>query len=574
MSCLDKPVLEVKGLTTEFPTPNGAFHAVNDVSITLYPGKTLCIVGESGSGKSVLSKSIMQIVDRPGRISAGQVLLHRDTGTIDIATLNDRGGAIRSIRGKDVAMIFQEPMSSLSPVHTIGEQIGEVLRLHERMSRKQARQRTIELLRQVEIPNPEVSIDRYPFEYSGGMRQRAVIAMALACNPAILIADEPTTALDLTIQAEILALIKSLQEKRNMAVLFITHDMSVVAEIADEIVVMRLGKVVESGCVFDVFENPRHDYTKSLLNAVRGLDRPSPRRLAMRDARPIGEPILVARSVTKAFGPKATRFNRNPTQFLAVDAVDLDLMSGENLGIVGESGSGKTTLGRCLQRVYDPSAGSILYQSSTDGQIELVGMRERDLRKPWRDIRTVFQDPFGSLNPRMTIGQIVAEPLLVAGDMTEQAIRGRVCELLDMVGLPSSAMSRYPHAFSGGQRQRVSVARAIAPKPRVIIADEATSALDVNLRTQILDLMLELQQQLGLSYVLISHDIAVVRYFCDRTAVMHRGKMVEIGPTEAICSNPVHPYTQSLLSAVLIADPRQRGNRVRTRYMPEVATPR
>jgi peptide/nickel transport system ATP-binding protein len=565
------PALEVKHLVTEFALEKGNFRAVDDVSITLYPGKTLCVVGESGSGKSVLSRSIMQIVDRPGRITSGEIILHREggLGPVDIAKLDIRGPAIRAIRGHDIAMIFQEPMSSLSPVHTIGDQVGEVLRLHEKMSRKQARARTLELLAQVEIPNPETAIDRYPFEYSGGMRQRAVIAMALACNPAVLIADEPTTALDVTIQAEILALIRSLQQKRNMAVLFITHDMGVVSEIADEIAVMRLGKVVETGGVFDIFENPQHDYTKALLSAVRELDRPSPRRLAMRESRPAGEPILVARAVTKAFGPTPTLFKRKVTQFRAVDAVDIDLRSGENLGIVGESGSGKTTLGRCLQRVYEPTEGSIRYTRKSGEELELVGRSTSELREPWRDIRTVFQDPFGSLNPRMTIGQIIAEPLLVAGGLNPAQLRQRVIELLDLVGLPASAISRYPHAFSGGQRQRISVARAIAPNPRIIIADEATSALDVNLRTQILDLMLDLQERLELSYILISHDIAVVRYFCDRIAVMHRGKVVETGETEAVCSNPQHAYTQSLLSAVLVADPRYRGSQKRFRYQAE-----
>lgn len=564
MSVTEKPILEVRDLVVDFAEGKDRFHAVKSVSLRLYPGRTLCIVGESGSGKSVLSRSIMQILDRPGRIVSGQILLERPgTGAVtDIAALAPRGKAARSIRGSEIAMIFQEPMSSLSPVHTIGNQIAEAIRLHERVTSKEARRRTLELLRQVEIKDPESAIDRYPFEYSGGMRQRAVIAMALACNPRVLIADEPTTALDVTIQAEILALIRSLQKTRNMAVLFITHDMGVVSEIADDIMVMRHGEVVETGDVFDIFERPQHDYTRSLLAAVRELDQPSPRRLAMRQVQPVGAPVLSARNVTKVFGLGT----RNGAQFKAVDAVDLDLRFGENLGIVGESGSGKTTLGRCLQRIYDPSEGSILYQRPDAPPLDLVGLPERDLRAAWRDIRTVFQDPFGSLNPRMTVGQIIAEPLLVAGTMERPAIRARVAELLELVGLPASAVSRYPHAFSGGQRQRISVARAIAPGPRIIIADEATSALDVNLRTQTLDLMLDLQERLDLSYILISHDMSVIRYFCDRIAVMHRGRIVETGDTETVCAAPTHPYTQALLSAVLVADPRMRGTRTRLHY--------
>jgi peptide/nickel transport system ATP-binding protein len=410
-------------------------------------------------------------------------------------------------------------------------------------------------LQQVAIPKPEVAINRYPFEYSGGMRQRAMIAMALACDPAILIADEPTTALDVSVQAEILSLIRSIQKKSGMAVLFITHDMGVVAEIADRVVVMRQGVKVEEGAVEPIFETPQHDYTKALLASVRDLDRPSPRRVAMRSEVKLGKPILRAAGVEKKFGDT-----------IAVNDVDLELRAGENLGIVGESGSGKTTLGRCLQRVYEVNAGKILYTDREARTADLVPMSDEELRLPWRDIRTVFQDPFGSLNPRMTVGQIIGEPLLVQSEMSKSAIRGRVAQLLSLVGLPSNSIDRYPHAFSGGQRQRISIARAIAPDPRIIVADEATSALDVTVRTQILDLMLDLQERLQLSFVLISHDIAVVRYFCDRVAVMHNGRIVETGETETVCNAPQHPYTVALLSAVPIADPRLRGTRQRLRY--------
>jgi peptide/nickel transport system ATP-binding protein len=567
-------VLELRNLTTEFATQRGIFRAVDDVSLNLHAGKTLCVVGESGSGKSVMSRSILQIVDPPGRVTGGQALLHRHRTargggfdeTIDLLSLNPKSKAIRSLRGSDIAMIFQEPMSSLSPVHRIGDQVGEAIRLHEAVSKKEARERTLELLRKVEIPNPGKAIDQFPFEFSGGMRQRAMIAMALACNPTVLIADEPTTALDVTIQAEILDLIRSIQDESDMAVLFITHDMGVVAEIADEIAVMRFGKVVETGDVYDIFETPQHPYTQRLLNSVRELDHPSERRLSMRKTRPIGAPILVSDGVTKVFGRSKSWFGRELQGFKAVNDAKLELRKGENLGIVGESGSGKTTFGRCLQRIHEVTEGRILYTDDAGKERDLAGLNEDQLEEPWRDIRTVFQDPFSSLNPRMTIGQIIGEPLLVEGRMSAAEIRERVLELLELVGLPASAYMRYPHAFSGGQRQRVSIARAIAPNPRVIIADEATSALDVSLRTQVLDLLLDLQERLDLSFILISHDIAVIRYFCDRIAVMYRGQIVESGDTEEICRNPQHAYTQSLLSAVPVADPRVRGQKQRVRY--------
>lgn len=575
MKSQSRKILEVKNLVTEFSTRAGQYRAVDDVSIELHAGKTLCVVGESGSGKSVMARSILQIVDPPGRVMSGEILLHRKTpnskgndeySSIDILSLNPRSSAIRAIRGRDIAMIFQEPMSSLSPVHRIGDQVGESIRLHEHVSKKEARERAVELLRKVEIPNPGSAIDRYPFEFSGGMRQRAMIAMALACNPAVLIADEPTTALDVTIQAEILALIKSLQASSDMAVLFITHDMGVVAEIADDIAVMRFGKVVERGDVHQIFENPQHSYTQRLLEAVRELDRPSDRRLTMRKARPLGEPCLVSENVRKEYNISKGFLGLQRDHLVAVDNADIVLRAGENLGVVGESGSGKTTLGRCLQRVHDVTSGRILYTDRSGKQLDLAPLNDQALRQPWQDIRMIFQDPFASLNPRMTVGQIISEPLVNMGLSSGAALKDRVAELLDLVGLPASAIERYPHAFSGGQRQRISIARAIAPNPRVIIADEATSALDVSLRTQILNLLLDLQERLELSFIFISHDIAVIRYFCDRVAVMYRGRIVETGETETVCNQPQHPYTRSLLSAVPVADPRKRGMTERVRY--------
>ena len=567
-------VVEVKGLITEFATRRGPFRAVDDVSFHLRSGRTLCVVGESGSGKSVTARSILQIVDPPGRIVAGEILLHRhrtvkgagEDHTIDLARLDPRSGAIRAIRGRDIAMIFQEPMSSLSPVHTIGNQVAEAVRIHENVSKADAKARAVELLRQVEIPNPSVAVDRYTFEFSGGMRQRAMIAMALACNPSVLIADEPTTALDVTTQAEILDLIKRLQQSHGMAVMFITHDMGVVAEIADEIVVMRYGKLVERGDVHTIFERPEHDYTRMLLQAVKDLDRPSDRRLAMRAEKAPGAPVLKVEKLRKEFHASSGFMGRRKTSMAAVADVDLVLHAGENLGVVGESGSGKTTLGRCILRVFETSGGAIRYKAADGSEIDLAQLDDSGMRSIWRQIRMVFQDPFASLNPRMTVEQIIGEPLLVNGGMSGAEIQRRVGELLDVVGLPRSAMERYPHAFSGGQRQRIGIARAIALDPRIIIADEPTSALDVSLRTQILDLLLDLQERLDLSFIFISHDIGVIRYFCDRVAVMFRGRIVEIGETEQICTNPQHPYTKALLSAVPRPDPRERGIHKRHRY--------
>jgi len=557
----NETVLEVEGLVTHFATRTGMVKAVDGVSFKIARGKTLCIVGESGSGKSVTARSILQIVDQPGRIVAGTMKLRRRDGSItDLASLHPRSRAIREVRGADIAMIFQEPMSSLSPVHTVGDQIMEVLRLHLRMDKKAARARTVELLKQVEIPNPDKAIDRYTFEFSGGMRQRVMIAMALACNPLLLIADEPTTALDVTTQAEILDLIKRLQTDLGMAVIFITHDMGVVAEIADDVLVMYHGKVAETGPVDRIFHAPQDEYTRMLIGSVVRLEQKAEIRLRRAPIAQDAAPVIEVKGLCMYFG--------KPTAPLkAVDDVSLSVKPGETLGIVGESGSGKTTMGRCLLRVYNPNGGSIAYRRADGSVVDLVTAEGEDLKAARREIRMIFQDPVGSLNPRMTVAQIVGEPLYVNGIAKGSDLDDRVAVLLKQVGLDPAWRERYPHAFSGGQRQRIGIARAISLRPRVIVADEATSALDVSIRSQMLDLMMNLQDELGLSYVFISHDIGVIRYMCDRVAVMYRGRVVETGPADQVCDAPTHAYTKALLSAIPRPDPRARSIHKRFRYV-------
>ncbi|WP_029349096.1 ABC transporter ATP-binding protein [Bosea sp. 117] len=561
-------VVEVKNLSTWFGSGGDTFKAVDGIDLMLRRGRTLCVVGESGSGKSVTARSILNIVPKPGRIAEGQVLLHGagpGGAPLDLAALNPHGRQIRAIRGRDISMIFQEPMSSLSPVHTIGQQIVEVIRLHQKVSNAEARERAIAMLEQVRIPRPEQSIDAYPFEFSGGMRQRAMTAMALACEPKLLIADEPTTALDVTTQAEILDLMRGLQQRLGMAMMFITHDMGVVAEIADDVAVMYRGKIVETGPVDEIFHAPQHPYTRRLLDSVLALESRS--HLASKIARPNpADVILEVRDLSLSFGGRDAFGGVKAGGVKALDAVSFSLARGETLGIVGESGSGKTTLGRSIMRILAPDAGNIVFSGRDAAPVDLAALPQGAVRPLWRDIRMIFQDPFASLNPRMTVLQVIAEPLRNYGVAAGAELEERVGELLDRVGLPRDAMRRYPHAFSGGQRQRIGIARAIAMRPQLIVADEATSALDVSLRAQVLDLMLELGRELSMSYVFISHDMSVIRYMCDRVAVMHRGRIVEIGETEAVCENPQHPYTRALISAIPKPDPRQRGRLARIRY--------
>ncbi len=555
-------VLTVEGLDVRFGSRRGEITVLHGVGFELHRGRTTCVVGESGSGKSVTARSILNMTPPPLRICAGQVLFRPLGGPeVDLAATDPKGRAIRDVRGGRIAMIFQEPMSALSPVHTIGNQIVEAIRLHRSVGRREARDIAAQALERVELPEPRRMLDRYAFELSGGMRQRAMIAMALSCEPDILIADEPTTALDVTTQAEILDLIRGLQDSSGMAVMFITHDMGVVAEIAQDVVVMRHGKVVERAGVRDIFAAPKHAYTRQLLDAVRALDGPASARAVLP---PPGAPLLEVRGATKRFERRTGLLGRGRAVTRAVDGVSLEVRAGEALGIVGESGSGKTTLGRMVASVYPTDAGTITFDGRPHADLDRAGLAR--LR---REVRVIFQDPFSSLNPRMTVGRIVAEPLIANGLRPEGGVRAAVAGLLERVGLEAAMAERYPHAFSGGQRQRIVIARALALRPRLIVADEPTSALDVSIRTQVLDLLIELRREMGLSFLFISHDMAVIRYFCDRIAVMHRGRIVETGPTEDVIARPSDPYTRALLSAVPVPDPARRGLAARHRFEPE-----
>ena len=551
------PIIRIEDLNLGFSSRRGVVDVLHGISFDLHRGKTTCVVGESGSGKSVTARTILNMVPRPGVINGGRILFRPDAAeAVDLTSLDPRGKAIRDIRGGRIAMIFQEPMSSLSPVHTIGNQIVEAIRLHRTVDKKTARKMAAEALAQVEIPNPEEALDKYSFEYSGGMRQRAMIAMALSCRPDVLIADEPTTALDVTTQAEILDLMKTLQTDLGTAIMFITHDMGVVAEIADDVVVMEKGHVVETGGIDQIFNRPEHPYTQRLLGAVKRLEEPAAAKVRPSADAPA---ILNVDGLELRFEKREGFFQRVTSVTKAVDGVSFSLRQGEALGIVGESGSGKTTVGRCISRVYDPNAGLIDYRGE-----DLAAMPQNELGSSRKQIRMIFQDPFAALNPRMTVKQIIAEPLVVHKIASGSELDDRVAGLLRDVGLDPAMMERYPHAFSGGQRQRIVIARAIALEPKLVIADEPTSAL-------VLDLLLRLQAERGLSFILISHDMAVIRYFCDRVAVMFRGRIVEIGETEKIIQDPQHPYTKALLSSVPIPDPGLRGTRKRHRYVPEEA---
>jgi peptide/nickel transport system ATP-binding protein len=567
---MSRVLLSVRDLATWFKMHNGEVKAVDGISFDLFEGETLCVVGESGSGKSAAARSILQIVEHPGRIVSGEILLNRFEGgattpseTIDIAKLSPTGLPMRMIRRNDISMIFQEPMSSLSLAHRCGDQIVEAVRLaHPQMGKTAAWARAVELLSQMQLSDPARVASQYPFELSGGMRQRVMIAMALASNPRILIADEPTTALDVTTQAEILALIAGLQKTFGLAVIFITHDIGIVANIAERVVVMNHGKIVEMNAVAPIFASPQHPYTRMLLASTLRLEQRSPLKVpaaAMAAAAAdVGPPLLEVRDLAKTFPVRTRLFSRSKEEMRAVDQVSFDLHPHEAIGIVGESGSGKTTMARCVVGLIGASAGSIRYRRADGTAVELVGHKRKKRDPLFRDIRMIFQDPFSALNPRMTVGQVIGEPLLVNGLLAGKALKERVAELLRLVGLEPKMVERYPHAFSGGQRQRIVIARAIALNPRLVVADEATSALDVSLRAQMLDLLLELQERLQLSFIFITHDISNVRYFCDRVVVMHRGRVVETGTVGDVLDSPKDPYTQRLIASIPKPDPTRR----------------
>ncbi len=555
---MSEKILQVKNLNVSFPTSMEHFHAVKNVSFDLYRGETLSVIGESGSGKSVTSSAIMQLLDKPGRIDTGEILYTTETGDIiDIAQIDPRSHQMRTIRCFNFSLVSQEPMAALSPVHTVGDQIKEVLCLVDpSISKQEAHARAIELLEQVQMPEPVSLINKYSFELSGGQRQRVVIAMAIASRPDVLIADEPTTALDVTTQAEILDLFKKLQQEIGMAILFITHDLGVVAQISDRVVVMEKGVLVECGDVRQIFERPEHPYTKKLMEATRALEKPSKVKVPYQFEEGSNvRPILDLQAVTKVFHKPAKMFEKKSTM-TAVDNANLKLYPGESLGIVGESGSGKSTLGRAILGMSPATSGSIQYVDEKDNvEIELSNYK-RPVRDPlFADLRLIFQDPWSSLNPRMTVFDIIEEPLLkLRTEMNKAAREERVRNIMKWVGLPPQFSSRYPHAFSGGQRQRIVIARALVTIPKVVIADEATAALDVSLRSQVLDLLIEFQNIYGTAFILITHDIATVKYFCDRVLVLQYGKIVEQGSVDKVIYHPEQAYTQELISAVPVAE--------------------
>lgn len=573
-------VLDVQGLSVVFGSGPNQVQAVKSLNLHVDRGETLAIVGESGSGKSVTSLALMRLIEfGGGTITSGEMRFHSARGeTVDLRRASEE--VMRSMRGADLSMIFQEPMTSLNPVFTVGSQITEAILLHQAGDLAQATAAAIRILDQVRIPDAAAMMKRYPHELSGGMRQRVMIAMALSCKPSVLIADEPTTALDVTIQAQILQLIAELQKEMDMGVIFITHDMGVVAEIADRVMVMRRGEVVEENDVFTLFAEPRHLYTKTLLAAVpklgsmKGIHEPTRFDLPLQenqeqartnadrsvkhaarlaDGSHDSPVILGVRNLVTRFDIRGGIFSRIQRRVHAVERVSFDLHEGETLSLVGESGCGKTTTGRSLMGLTKVTGGQVVFSGES---VDLANARS--LRSLRRNMQFVFQDPFASLNPRMRVGECIGEPMIIQGLASGDQAARRVAELMERVGLDPSTVNRWPHEFSGGQRQRICIARALSVNPKVLIADEAVSALDVSIRAQIVNLLIDLQDDLGISYLFISHDMAVVERVSHRVAVMYLGQIVEIGPRSAIFENPQHPYTKKLMAAVPIADPLAR----------------
>ncbi len=572
-------LLSVEDLAISFNVHGGVVDAVRGVSFRIPAGGSVALVGESGSGKSVVSQAIMGLLPMAADVRGGRILFADPNArgrVVDIAQLPRDASEMRAIRGGRISIIFQEPMTSLSPIHTIGDQIGEALELHRNVHGAAANELVVEMLRLVGFPDPKRAPRTYPFELSGGLRQRAMIAMALICRPCLLIADEPTTALDVTIQAQILKLIKDLQAELGMALLMITHDLGVVANVADEIVVMYHGKVMESGTLDDIFRHPAHPYLKALLHAVprfhmapgerlvplREIPPPTGQMTLAREPWPQGAdaagPLLQVKDLTKRFRVRRRGLGGGSGGFkMAVDDVSFDIRRGESLGLVGESGCGKTTLAKLIMRALTPDSGEVKF-NDRGRSVDVLSLKNSALMQFRRKIQFMFQDPIGSLNPRMTVLDILSEPLVIH-NVGDRESRGElVKELMQLVGLNVRDLKRYPHSFSGGQRQRIGIARALALRPDLVICDEPVSALDVSIQAQVLNLLKDLQEKLGLTYLFISHNLAVVDYIADRIMVMCAGQIVEIAPCGVLFSNPLHPYTKALLTAVPEPNPDYR----------------
>ena len=548
--------ISVKNLHVEFKTKDLNVRALKGISFDIKKGETLGVVGESGSGKSVTALSLMRLIPQPpGEITKGQILFN------DKDLLKYSENQIRKVRGNHISMIFQEPMTSLNPVFTVGYQIDEALILHQNMNKKEAQEKTIDLLDQVGIVNPSMRVHSYPHEMSGGQRQRVMIAMAIACQPELLIADEPTTALDVTIQKQILELLQNLQEKMNMSILFISHDLGVIGEIAERVLVMHEGKIVEENITSEIFKNPKNAYTKGLIACRPNLDVKTSRLpmvsdfLEGKEIKPLplkkdsslsNKVLLEAKNLKKYFPLEKSLFGKVQSYIKAVDDISLDIKKGSTLGLVGESGCGKTTLGRTLLHLIRPSSGNVFYN-----KIDISKLNKKDLKKMRKKMQIIFQDPYAALNPRMTIGTSIMEPMLIHNIYSKKEERiVKVEELMEQVGLDKNMRNRYPHEFSGGQRQRICIARAIAIKPEFIICDESVSSLDVSIQAQILNLLKDLQEKLDLTYLFISHDLTVVKFISDKIAVMNKGKIIEYNDSEEIYRNPKSPYTQKLIEAI------------------------
>ncbi len=553
------PLLSIRDLAVAFRTGSGRFEALQGLSLDVARGRTLALVGESGSGKSVTAQAILRILPRSAEISRGSMVFSDGDAGSDIARLPADGPQMQAIRGRRIAMIFQEPMTCLSPLHTVGDQIGEALRVHTGADRREADARTQDALARVGFPDPKRALKTYPFELSGGLRQRAMIAMALILEPALLVADEPTTALDVTTQAQILALLARLQDETGMAVLLITHDLGVVANIAHDVAVLYRGRLVEAGPRETVMRTPGHAYLRALLHAVPRFDMAPGERLTpirpaeaeiplVRERAALAGPILRVEGVSKSFTLRAGRLFQAPRIVRAVSDVSLTLAAGQTLGLVGESGSGKTTVSKMVMRALPPDTGRILFDGGAGPQ-DVHALGGAALFAYRRTVQFVFQDPYASLDPRMSVRQILSEPMEIHG-VPRPERQARCRELMAMVGLDAGALGRYPHAFSGGQRQRIGIARALAPEPSLLVLDEPVSALDVSVQAQILNLLKDLQAALGLSYLIVSHNLAVIDYMADTISVMCRGRIVEEAPRAALFRRPVHPYTRALLAAV------------------------